>query len=149
MPQRAIVPMAVLILSVAGCGSTERAAVPAATTTARATPTPTPTPTETSPEVAGSVGECAQLWNADALEPENTQVSANEFVAELAPVRVRVAYRRGDCFVVAPIGERRIAIFTAIEGHRPFTNPERRELKSDERVSYNARAARDGRVTLD
>jgi hypothetical protein len=70
-------------------------------------------------------------------------------VAELAPVRVRVAYRRGDCFVGAPIGHRRIAVFTAIEGHRPFTIPERRRLKAGERVDYNARADRDGRVTLE
>jgi hypothetical protein len=135
--------MIVLLLSVAGCGDAERVATPK---TARATATATPT--ETAPETARSVDECARLWNADALEPENTQVSANDFVAELAPVEVRVAYRRGDCFVVAPIGHRRIAIFTAIEGHRPFTIPDRRQLKTGEHVDYNARAARDGRLTL-
>jgi hypothetical protein len=147
MLQRGTVLIVGLLLSTAaGCGSAERAAAPAATDTPRATPTPTPT--ETPPKAARSLRDCAQLWNADVLAPESSQVSANEFVAELAPVRVRVAYRRGDCFVIAPIGSRRIAIFTAAEGHRPFTIPERRRLKSSEHVDYNARAARDGRVTL-
>jgi hypothetical protein len=47
---------------------------------------------------------------------------------------------------VAPIGDRRIAIFTAADGHGPSSIPERRRLKAGERVSYDARAARDGRV---
>jgi hypothetical protein len=95
------------------------------------------------------VRECALLWNADALDPGNHQVSANQFVAELAPVRVHVAYQRGECFVVAPIGKRRIVIFEAQDGRRPFNIPDRRRLKSGERVPYNARADRDGRVDLD
>jgi hypothetical protein len=49
---------------------------------------------------------------------------------------------------VAPIGRRRIAIFTAVRGRRPFTIPLRRSLKPGERVDYNARADRKGRVTL-
>ena len=75
-------------------------------------------------------------------------MSANEFVAELAPVRVHVAYQKGNCFVVAPIGHRRIAIFTAADGRRPFTIPTRRRLKSGERVPYNGRADSEGHVAL-
>ena len=89
------------------------------------------------------------MWNADALDPYNSQVSANEFVAELAPVRVTVVYQRGHCFVVAPIGNRRIMYFAAPNGRRPFTVPERRALKPGERFLPNARADREGRVRLD
>jgi hypothetical protein len=137
--------MTVVMLTASGCGDDERAAMPADAKT----PTTTPKPTPTAPARARSVRECAQLWNADALAPGNYQVSANEFVAEVAPVRVRVAYGSGHCFVVTPIGHRRIAISTAVHGRRPFTNPDRRSLKRGERVDYNARADRDGRVTLD
>jgi hypothetical protein len=151
MIREGVVVMAVL--AAAGCGGDdERAAAPAATETPEATRTATPTPTPTaepSPQRARSVRECAKLWNADALPPENYQVSANEFVAELAPVRVHVAYQRGHCFVVAPIGDRRIAISTAAGGRRPFSNPDRRRLKPGESVPFNARADRAGRVVLD
>jgi hypothetical protein len=137
------------VLATAGCGGDEeRAAVDAETPEATRTATPTPTP-EPAPKRARSVRQCAELWNADALEPENYQVSANQFVAELAPVRVHVAYQRGNCFVVAPIGNRRIAISVAADGRRPFSNPDRRRLEPGERVPYNARADRDGRVVLD
>lgn len=135
---------------IAGCGTTDRAATPAPTKPARSTPAPTTTPTaEGAPARARSVSACAKLWNADAIDPDNFQVSANEFIAELAPVRVHVAYQHGNCFVVAPIGNRRIAISTAVDGRRPFTNPDRRHLKSGERVPYNAQADREGRVSLD
>jgi len=145
--------MIVLAFGAAGCGDAERAATPSATETPEATPTSTATATatatETALERARSVRECAQLWNEDALPDDNFQVTASEFVAELAPVRVEVAYQRGNCFVVAPIGKRRIAIFTAADGRRPFTVPDRRRLKSGEHVPYNARADRDGLVALD
>jgi hypothetical protein len=132
------------------CGSSERSATPSATKPARSTPSPTATPTTAAaPERARSVRACAKLWNADALDPSNFQVSANEFIAELAPVRVHVAYQHRNCFVVAPIGNRRIAISTAVDGRRPFTNPDRRRLKPGERVPYNAHADRKGRVSLD
>jgi hypothetical protein len=149
MIREGVVVLAVLVAT--GCGGDERAAAPATQTpeaTRTATPTPSPSP-EPAPKRARSVRECAELWNADALPPENFQVSANEFVAELAPVRVHVAYQRGHCFVVAPIGNRRIAISTAADGRRPFSNPDRRRLAPGERVPYNARANRDGRVVLD
>jgi hypothetical protein len=150
MIREGIVAMAVL--AAMGCsGDDERAASPAITKTPEATRPATATPTSTpepAPERARSVRECATLWNADALTPESYQVSANEFVAELAPVRVHVAYQRGHCFVVAPIGNRGIAISTAANGRRPFSNPDRRRLKPGERVPYNARADRDGRVVL-
>jgi hypothetical protein len=151
MVREGLVVMA--LLAATGCGGDdERGAVPGPAETAEATRTATPTPMPTpepSPKPARSVRDCAELWNADALAPESYQVSANEFVAELAPVRVHVAYQRGDCFVVAPIGNRRIAISAAADGRRPFSNPDRRRLKPGERVPYNARADREGRVVLD
>jgi hypothetical protein len=141
MLPRTLIVGVVGALAATGCGHSERAA---GTRTPSATPTPAPQLTR-----ARSVRECARLWNEDALPLDNPQVSANEFVAELAPVRVHVAYQRGNCFVVAPIGGRRIAIFAAPDGRRPFTIPTRRRLKSTERVLYNARADHDGRVVLD
>jgi hypothetical protein len=133
----------------AGCGGEERTTAGAETKT----PTPTPTPTETAKpapvERARSVDDCLKLWNADALEPGNYQVSANEFVAELAQkgrTPVLVDYQKPDCFVVAPIGPRRIAWFTAAGGRPPFSVPQRRNLKAGERVPYNGRALKDGRI---
>jgi hypothetical protein len=144
---RATLWIVVAGLALGGCGDDEQPTAAAEPTkTATATPTETPEPP---PKRARSVRGCAELWNADALAPENYQVSANEFVAELAPVRVHVAYQRPDCFVVAPIGNRRIAIFSAASGRRPFSVPERRRLKPGERVPFNARARRDGTVALD
>jgi hypothetical protein len=140
--------IAVALLLLTGCGS-EEGDVPAAEEPAK---TPTATPTETpepAPERARSVRGCAELWNADALAPANYQVSANEFVAELAQkgrTPVLVDYQRPDCFVVVPIGARRIAWFTAANGRAPFSVPQRRNLKAGERVPYNARALRDGRI---
>jgi hypothetical protein len=150
MLRRGLSLLAALAMGASGCGEGERQATPATTSTPEATPTPTPTSTATQEALtrARSLRQCARLWNEEALPGENFQVTANGFVAELAPVRVRVAYARGDCFVVAPIGRRRIAIFTAANGRRPFTVPTRRTLKAGERVDYNARADRDGRVVL-
>ena len=71
------------------------------------------------------------------------------FVAELAPVRVLVTFQKGNCYVVAPIGKRRIASFAAAGGRRPFTIPDRRTLKADEKLEPNARADREGLVKLD
>lgn len=135
------------LLAAAGCGGDdERASTREPAGTQEATPTQTAPP---APERAGSVAECVEIWNADALAPESYQVSANEFFAELAPVRVHVAYQRGHCFVTAPIGGGRILFSSAQNGRRPFSNPERRRLKPGERVPYNGRADREGRVTLD
>jgi hypothetical protein len=137
---------AALILT--GCGGDDPTTAAAEPTR---TPTPTPTATETpdpAPKRAKSVRGCAELWNADAIDPDNFQVSANEFVAELAPVRVHVAYQRPHCFVVAPIGARRIAFFSAANGRRPYSVPQRRNLEPGERVPYNARALEDGTVEL-
>jgi hypothetical protein len=139
---RAACSIVVAGLALTACGGEERE-----TTAAERTPTATKTP-EPAPARARSVRGCAELWIADAIDPGNFQVSANEFVAELAPVRVHVAYQRPDCFVVAPIGDRRIAILAAPDGRRPFTIPDRRRLRPDERVPYNARARRDGTVVL-
>ncbi len=100
------------LLAATGCGSDDkRAGAPGAAETSEGTQTTTPASTPTpkpAPKRARSVRGCVKLWNADALPPGNYQVSANEFVAKLAPVRVHVAYQGGDCFVVWPIGGRRI-----------------------------------------
>lgn len=144
--------IAALTFLALGCGGEEEPAAapaPTATATSAETPTATPTPTE-APELAQarSTKQCAQLWNEDALD-DSFQVTANEFVADLAPVDVYVTYEKGHCYVVAPIGGRRIATFTAADGRRPFTVPTRRRLKSGERFSYNARADRTGRLELE
>jgi hypothetical protein len=148
MSSRWIAVIAALTVVAVGCGGEEE---PAAAPSPTATETPTATPTSTAaPELAQarSTKQCAQLWNEDALD-DSFQVTANEFVAELAPVDVYVTYEKGHCYVVAPIGGRRIATFTAAEGRRPFTVPTRRRLKSGERFSYNARADRTGRLELE
>jgi hypothetical protein len=147
---RAALWIVVAGLAAGGCGGEERTTAAEEPTK---TPTPTPTPTETANpapvERARSVDDCLKLWNADALAPENYQVSANEFVAELARkgrTPVLVDYQRPDCFVVVPIGPRRIAWFTAGNGRSPYSVPQRRNLEAGERVPYNARAMRDGRI---
>jgi len=121
-----------VLLALVGCGSDdEPTATPDATGTAKTTRTTTSASTpapEPPPKRARSVRSCAKLWNADALPPGSSQVTANEFVAKLAPVRVHVAYQRGDCFVVWPIGGRRIAYSVAADGRRPFSNPDQRRL---------------------
>jgi hypothetical protein len=150
MSYRWIAIIAALTFTALGCGGQEeRAAAPSPTATSTKTPTATPTSTK-APELAQarSTKQCAQLWNEDALD-DSFQVTANEFVADLAPVDVYVTYEKGHCYVVAPIGGRRIATFTAAKGRRPFTVPTRRRLKSGERFSYNARADRTGRVELE
>jgi hypothetical protein len=148
-----LAPLLILALVVAGCGgeTEERAAAPATATptpspTATATPTPTATP---KPELARarSLKQCARLWNEDALD-DTFQVTANEFVADLAPLRVALIYDKGNCYVVMPIGGGRIGTMVAVDGRRPFHNPTRRKLKSTERVPYNARADKTGRITL-
>lgn len=144
--------IAALTVVAIGCGGEEEPTAgpaPTATTTPTETPTATPTSTE-APELAQarSTKQCARLWNEDALD-DSFQVTANEFVADLAPVDVYVTYEKGHCYVVAPIGGRRIATFTAAEGRRPFTVPTRRRLKSGERFSSNARADRTGRLELE
>jgi hypothetical protein len=145
---RATVAIAVAGLVAAGCGGEDRS-----TTEAEPTETATPTPTETAKaapvERARSVDDCLKLWNADALDPGNYQVSANEFVAELARkgrTPVLVDFQRPHCYVVAPIGARRIAWFTAADGRAPYSVPERRNLEPGEKVPYNARALDDGRI---
>ena len=140
-------------LALAGCGGEdERGSAPDAAGTTEATQTttaPSTQPADAGPARGRSVRSCAKLWNADALPVANSQVSANEFVAKVAPVRVHVMFQRGDCFVVWPIGGRRIEYSVAPDGRRPFNNPERRRLKSGERVPYNARADREGLIALD
>jgi hypothetical protein len=145
---RATVAIAAAGLVAAGCGGEDRTTVEAQPTTT-ATPTPTETAKPAPVERARSVDDCLKLWNADALDPANYQVSANEFVAELAKKRrtpVAVDYQKPHCFVVVPVGPRRIAWFTAANGRSPFSVPQRRNLESGERVPYNARARQDGTI---
>jgi hypothetical protein len=135
------IPVALLL--VVGCGGDEPA--PAAQET------PEPTATAPPAERAESVRDCLKLWNADEAIGSTHQVSHTEFVAELARngrTPVQVAYQREHCFVTAPVGPRRIAWFVAARGRAPFSVPERRNLKSGERVVYNGRALRDGRIAL-
>ena len=140
----------VALIAATGCGADNeqprRAETGEATrsTTSASTATADPGPTK-----ARSVRQCAELWNAAALPPESYQVTANEFVAKEAPVRVHVAYHRGHCFVVWPIGRRRIAVSAAAGGRRPFGNPDQRQLEPGERVPYNGRADREGHVDLE
>ncbi len=142
--------VAVAVLALAGCGGDDEGA--GARDTPDATPTTTSartSPAEQPPKRARSVRSCAELWNADALSTSSYQVSANEFVAKVAPIRVHVLYQRGDCLVVWPLSGRRIEYSVAPNGRRPFSNPERRALEKAERVPYNGRADREGRVALD
>ena len=140
----------VALIAATGCGGDDEQPSRAETEEATRSTTSGSTATaEPGPKKARSVRQCAKLWNADALPPESYQVTANEFVARVAPVRVRVAYHRGDCFVVWPIGRRRIAVSAAAGGRRPFSNPDQRRLKPGERVPYNGRADREGRVDLE
>jgi hypothetical protein len=144
---RVAVWIAVVGLAVAGCGEEERERASAEAPAATATPTKTPDPAPV--ERARSADDCLKLWNADTLAAENYQVSAKEFIAELARkgrTPVLVEYQRRSCYVVAPIGPRRIAWFTAAGGHAPYSVPQRRNLERGERVPYNARALRDGRI---
>ena len=145
---RATVAIAVAALVAAGCGGDDGPTAdtePAKT----ATPTPTKTPKAAPVERARSANDCLKLWNAEALDPANYQVSSNEYIAELAKTgrtRVAVDYQKPHCFVVVPIGRRRIAWFTAENGRSPFSVPQRRNLKAGERVPYNARARKDGTI---
>jgi hypothetical protein len=133
-----------------GCGEKDEpsatAATPAPTTTA--TPTAMATPAV---KPARSMRQCLALWNADEALGSTPQVSHTDFLAELARkgrTRVRVIYQRPDCYVIVPVGPRRIAWFAAIRGRAPYTNPERRNLKPGEGLGYNGRARRDGRIDL-
>ena len=133
-----------IVLSVAGCGEERepQADAPGATSTTTA---------EVPARPARSIRACLRLWNAEVLPRENSQITAPDFVAELARerrTRVQVVFQRPDCFVVAPIGGRRIAYFAAAGGRAPYSTPERRTLGASEFVPYNAVAKRDGSVVL-
>ena len=137
-----------VVAALVGCGG-EDTETPAARATAE--PTPTETAAAAPAERARSVRDCLKLWNADESIGSTHQVSHTEFVAELARngrTPVQVAYQRRHCFVTAPIGPRRIAWFVAEGGYAPFSVPKRRRLQADERVVYNGRALRDGRIEL-
>jgi len=136
-----------LAVAFIGCGGDDATEAPAS----RATPEPTATATAPAapPERARSVDDCLKLWNADEAIGSTYQVSHTEFVAELARkgrTPVLVDYQRPHCYVVAPVGPRRIAWFTAARGRAPYSVPQRRNLEPGERVPYNARALRDGRI---
>jgi hypothetical protein len=143
---------AVFLLGVlaAGCGGAEpraradRERPPASTPVATETPAPEPKP-------ARSAAECLELWNDDEAIGSTHQVSHTEFTAELArerPTPAQVLYRPPDCFVVARISARRIAVFAAGRGRAPYTVPERMNLTRRQRVDYNARVLRDGRIRM-
>ena len=141
----------VLTLGLSGCGGDEETPARgdgAGSPTTTASPDSTPPP----PEAARSVKTCVDLWNADEAIGSTHQVSHTQFVAELAQearrVPIQVIYKQGDCVVTAPIGNRRIAWFVAMNGRAPFTVPQRDDLRRGERIPYNAVARRDGRIRL-
>jgi hypothetical protein len=134
-----------------GCGGgEEEAAAPAATRTAEPTATPTPTATaEPRRRPARSVRACLELWNGDELRGSTHQVSASDFVEDLhreGRRRVAVDYQRPDCWVLVPVGSRRISAFVAPGGKGGYHNPQRIELGPDEGVRINARTRPDGRI---
>jgi hypothetical protein len=141
-------------LSLAACGGgSEPQAEPVKTAAAAATQTPAATATATPEQVthARTAQACTKLWNSQVLPLSNTQVTAPDFVAELAKKHatpVRVVYQKRFCWVIARISDRRIAIFTAANGTGSYTIPDRQSLKAGQHVDYNARGAQDGRVSL-
>ena len=133
-------------IGLAGCGEKDEPRAAASSQT----PEPTATPAA-NPKPARSTRQCLALWNADEAIGSTHQVSHTEFLAELAQkgrTRVWVAYQRPHCYVVAPIGPRRIAWFAAWRGRAPYTTPERRNLKPREGFKPNGRALQDGRIDL-
>jgi hypothetical protein len=135
-------------IGLAGCGEKDEPVGAAAAPKTTATPTATATATV---KPARSMRQCLALWNADEAIGSTHQVSHTEFLAELAQkgrTPVSVIYQRPDCYVVVPVGPRRIAWFAAARGRAPFTIPERRNLEPGERLNYNGRALRDGRIDL-
>jgi hypothetical protein len=144
--------LAAALLLAAGCGEEEQAETPAATRTPEATETPTPTATPTqAPKKARSVRECAELWNADELRGSTHQVSATDFVADLhrdGRRQVAVDYQKPDCWVVVPLGPRRIMTFAAPGGEGNYHNPRRQTLEPGQGVKINARTRPDGRIAL-
>ncbi len=136
--------------ALAACGEDE-AAAPEPTRTA--TPTPTSTPAaDKPPKRATSVRGCLRIWNRDEVRGSTSQVSATDFLADLARkgrTPVQVAYRKPSCLVVAPIGGRRIAVFVTVRNHAFYDLPERQSLPAGREIAYNARATRDGRIVLD
>jgi hypothetical protein len=140
-----------LLMASCGGGSTAPVKTTAAAATQTATATATASATPEQVTHARTAQACAKLWNAQVLPLSNTQVTAPDFVAELAKKHatpVRVVYQRRFCWVIARINARRIAIFTAADGTGAYTIPKRQTLKAGEHVDYNARGAKDGRVSL-
>ena len=134
------------VLALAGCGGDEEPAVAPATT---ATTASTAQPATAGPKRGRSVPSCAKLWNADALPVANSQVSANDFLAKEAPVRVAVTFKEGNCIVAWPIRGGRVEFSVAFRGRRPYANPERERLGPGRVLRFNARADREGRLALD
>jgi hypothetical protein len=143
--------IALAAAALAGCGGGEgeqEAAAPTATRTATATPTPTPT-AEPPRKPARTVKACIALWNADELRGSTHQVSATDFVVDLhrdGRRQVAVDYQKPDCWVLVPVGSRRLMTFVAPGGKGNYHNPERLKLDPDQGVRINARTRPDGRI---
>jgi hypothetical protein len=119
-PYRILVPVLVVAgLLAVGCGEEEQAAAPAATRTAEPTETPTPTP------------------------------GATDFIEDLhrdGRRQVAVDYQKPDCWVLVPLGARRLSAFVAPGGKGNYHNPERIKLGPGEGVTINASTRPDGRI---
>jgi len=140
-------------MAATGCGGgEEEAAAP------EETPTPTPSATATRtpdarepPQKARSVKDCVEIWNRDEVAGSTSQVSATDFLADLATERrtpVQVAFKRRGCIVTAPIGGGRVATFVTVPNHAFYDLPERQRIPEGARLPTNARATEDGRIVL-
>jgi hypothetical protein len=150
MAGRTAAALAALTICAAGCGGSDDDQQAAASPTPMATATETPRP-DPPPKRARSTKDCLEIWNRDEQRGSVNQVSATDFLADLAAqgrAPVRVEYSRPSCFVVARIGPRRVAVFVTVRNHAFYDVPRRENIPRGRIVNYNARALQDGRIAM-